>query len=62
VRLDGDVRVEVPDPVAGRVQLGPTDIAGAMDDLPLQVAGVDPVEIHQSQATDSRRRQVQAER
>ena len=50
------------DSVAGRVQLGPADVGGAVNDLPLQVAEIDHVEIDEADAADAGRGEVEAER
>ena len=43
----------------GRVQLRPADVRRAVNHLPMQVARVHRVEVHQPQRAHSRRRQVQ---
>ncbi len=53
-----DVRVEPLEGVPGRVGLGPADVAGAVDDLALEVGKVHRIEIHQAELADARRRKV----
>ena len=49
VQGDLHVRVDLGDLVAGALQLGAADVGGAVDDLPLQVGGVDDVEVDQAE-------------
>ncbi len=48
--------------VAGGVELGPADVAGAVQHLPLQVAEIDHVEIDQADAANPCGGEVQPER
>src|SRR6266540_3002154 len=58
VQGDLDVGVDLTDLVAGALQLGPADVGGAVDDLALQVGGVDLIEVHQADVAYSGRGQV----
>ena len=48
--------------VGRRIQLLAADVFGAVDHLPLQVGEIDDVEIHQPDAPDAGRGQIQAQR
>ncbi len=58
VQHDVDQRVDLAHRVAGALGLGPVDVALAVDDLALQVALVDDVEVDDAQRPDAGRRQV----
>ena len=59
---DRDVRVDGLHLLGGRIELLAAHVRGGVDHLPLQVGEVDHVEIHQADAADAGRGQVQAER
>ena len=50
------------EPVAGRVQFGPADVGGAVQDLPLQIAEIDDVEIDEAEPADAGCGEVEAQR
>ena len=54
--------VEPLDAVARRVELRAADVGGAVDDLPLQVGGIDHVEVHDAEPADAGGSEVQAQR
>ena len=58
VQVEAHLGVDGGDAVPGRLELGPADVGGAVDDLPLQVAEIDHVEIDQADAADARGRQI----
>ena len=62
VLVDLDIRIDVAHPVGGRIELLAADVLGAVNHLPLQVGEIHHVEIHQADAADARRRQIQPER
>jgi hypothetical protein len=53
VRDDAHFRVERRQPAGRRLDLAPPDVARAVQDLPLQVAEVDDVEIDEAQRADA---------
>ena len=57
-----DVRVEIEHALAGRFDLQLADAGGAVDHLALQVGVIHHVVIHQADAPDPGRRQVQRHR
>src|ERR1041385_1782201 len=59
---DANVGVEVGQPFRAGLNLGSSDGRGAMEDLPLEIADVHPVEIDQAQGADTRGRQVKGSR
>src|SRR5262245_872527 len=56
------MRIDVGQAVFGRIQFLSTDVLRAMQDLSLQIAVIDDVEIDQPQSPDASRRQIQAQR
>ena len=62
VGIDLDVRVDVDQPRLRRLQLGLADRRGAVNDLALQVAVVDDVEVDDADAADAGRREVHRRR
>ncbi len=62
VDLDGDLRVERIEPVAGRLQLRATDIWGSVDNLALEIAVVNDIEVDDPDAPDAGRGQIQRHR
>ncbi len=52
VEDDLDVGVDLGNLVGGALQLRPADVGGAVDDLALQVGGVDHVEVDQAELPD----------
>ena len=58
VRDDLDRRVHRRQPIARRIELPLADIGRAVDNLPVQVARVDDVEVDQTERADAGRRQV----
>ena len=58
VGLDLHVRVQRVDLVLRRRQLGAADVVGRVQQLPLQVAVVDDVEVDDADAAHARRRQI----
>ena len=53
-----DVRIEVAEGLRRRLDLGPADVVVAVQQLALEVGGVDDVEIDDADLAHSRRRQV----
>src|SRR4029078_4668144 len=53
VGLDIDLGIDRGEPVARRLQLRPSDIGRAVQDLPVQVAEVDGVEVDDAEAADA---------
>jgi hypothetical protein len=62
VRLVADVGVHIAEPLDGGLELGPADVARAVDDLTVKVAGIDAVEVDETDAPHPRRGQVEPER
>ncbi len=62
VQVELHLGVDGLEPVAGRLQLGPADVGGAVQHLALQVAEIDHVEIDQADAADAGGGEVQAQR
>ncbi len=62
VRDDLDRGVQRRQGVARRVDLGPPHVGDAVDDLPLQVRGVDDVVVHDPDRPDARRGEVLQDR
>ena len=58
-RLDSDLGIESPDAVARRVELRAADVGRAMDDLPLQVAEVDDVEVDETERAHACRGEIE---
>src|SRR5215470_7865607 len=61
VSVDPHMRIDVGQAVFGRIQFLSTDVLRAMQDLSLQIAVIDDVEIDQPQSPYARRRQIQAQ-
>jgi hypothetical protein len=62
IRLDVHVRIDVADAIARRVQLGASDIAGAVQDLTLEVREIHDVEVHEPERADTGRGEIQRDR
>src|SRR5687768_8120171 len=62
MRLDLDVRIDVAQTIAGRLDLPPAEVFRAVNDLTLKVRLLDDVEIDDADAADSRRGQIHAYR
>ena len=62
VEVDAHFRVDGLQPIAGRVELGPAHVGGAVQHLPLQVAEIDDVEVHQADPADAGGGEVQPQR
>ena len=62
VGLHPDVGIDIQDLLPGGVQLGTTHVLGAVNDLPLQVAEIDGVEVDQPQLPDAGGRKIEAQR
>ena len=60
--VDADEGVDLVHAVGGGIEFLATDVAGAMDDLALQVGEVHHVEIHQADAADAGSREIEAQR
>jgi hypothetical protein len=58
VHDDLDAGIQRANPLARRLELGPSHVRSAIDDLTVQVAGIDYVEINDAQRADAGRRQV----
>jgi len=58
VSLDVDIGVQLVDVVGGALDLRPTDIGVAVDDLSLQVRALDDIVIDDSQPTDAGRCEI----
>ena len=54
MRLDGDVRIHLAEPVDRRCELGAPDVAGAVQELAVQVGDVDAIEVDDAQRADAR--------
>ena len=57
----GDVGVHVGQAFPGRIQLGASYVLGAMQNLSLQIRGIDLVEVDEAECADSRRGEVERE-
>jgi hypothetical protein len=55
------VRIDRQKTVGRAVQFGASDVFCAMQDLPLEIARVDRVEIDDPQSADARRREIERE-
>src|SRR4030095_10756420 len=56
--LDLDVRIDVVQAMHGRFELRPAHIFGAVEDLPLKIRDVDPIEIDKTDRADAGCRQI----
>jgi hypothetical protein len=56
---DVDERVDGTDRIARAVDLGPADVVGPVDDLPLEVRELDVVVVHDPEGPHARRREVE---
>ena len=59
VRLDLDVRIEILDAVARRVELALADRARAVKHLALQVRGIHDIEVHEAERADAGRGEIE---
>ena len=57
--LDVDIRIDVPQPVACRVDLRAADAGRSVEDLPLQVREIDDIELDEPERADARRRKIE---
>ena len=60
--LDGDMRVQVAEPLGAARELGLADLAAAEEDLAMQVRSVHGVEFDDTDPADACRRQVHRQR
>ena len=60
--FDARVRIDLAQPIGGRVELRSADVGRAVDDLALQVADVDRVVVHEADRADAGRREVHRRR
>ncbi len=58
MRFDGHLGIEIAKPVARRFELRPPDVAGSVEHLPMQVRGIDDVEVDESDPADAGCREV----
>ena len=59
---DGDLGVESGERAGGGIDLGPADVGGAVDDLPVEVAQVDGVVVDDAERADPRAGEVEGRR
>jgi hypothetical protein len=62
MEFKADVPVDFPQAGCGTFEFRFPDPRFAMQDLPLQVRGIDLVGVHQAQSSDSRRSQIKGDR
>src|SRR5256885_13999597 len=62
VQAHAHAGIEVGEPVARRLELGPADARGAVEHLALQVAGIDAVEVDQTETPHPRGGEIERER
>ena len=60
--LDADLGIERLDSVLRGIELRPADVGRAVDDLTLQVAEVDNVEVDDAESADTRRGEIERRR
>ncbi len=60
--VDADEGVDLVHAVGGGIEFLAADVAGAVDDLALQVGEVDHVEIHQANAANAGSGEIEAQR
>ena len=59
---DLNVRIQIPESVFGTIELGATDVGRPVEELTLEVALVDGIEIDEADGSDTRGCQIHGER
>ena len=60
VGLDMDVWIDVANAITRRVELGAADVAGTVNYLTVEIAGIDDVEVDEAERSDSRGSEVKS--